>query len=53
VELVLRHAEVEGVQGFGVTWFVEGCGPTAPRAGQRWGEALELALAVMIDVRLV
>jgi hypothetical protein len=32
VELVLRHAEVEGVQGFGVTWFVEGCGPTAPRA---------------------
>lgn len=53
VELVLRHAEVEGVQGFGVTWFVEGCGPTALRAGQRWSEALELALAVMIDVRLV
>jgi hypothetical protein len=53
VELVLRHAEVEGVQGFGVTWFVEGCGPTAPCAGQKWGEALELALSVMMRVRLV
>jgi hypothetical protein len=51
VELVLRHAEVEGVQGFGVTWFVEGCGPTAPRAGQRWGEALDLALAGVMHAR--
>jgi hypothetical protein len=53
VELVLRHAEVEGVQGFGVTWFVEGCGPTAPGAGQRWGEALDLALAVVMQARRV
>lgn len=53
VELVLRHAEVEGVQGFGVTWFVEGCGPTAPGAGQRWGEALDLALAVVMHARWV
>jgi hypothetical protein len=52
VELVLRHAEVSGVQGFGVTWFVEGCGPTALRAGQRWGTALDLALAVVIHTRL-
>jgi hypothetical protein len=53
VELVLRHAEVEGLQGFGVTWFVEGCGPTAPRAGQSWGQALDLALAVVMHARLV
>ncbi len=53
VELVLRRAEVEGVPGFGVTWFVEGCGATAQRAEQRWGEALDLALAVIMDVRLM
>jgi hypothetical protein len=51
VELVLRRAEVEGASGFAVTWFVEGCGATAQRAGQRWTEALELALAVVIDAR--
>jgi hypothetical protein len=53
VELVLRRAEVEGVSGFAVTWFVEGCGSTAQRAGQRWAEALDLALAVVMDVRLM
>jgi hypothetical protein len=53
VELVLRHAEVEGTPGFAVTWFVEGCGSTAQRAGQRWAEALGLALAVVMDVRLM
>jgi hypothetical protein len=53
VELVLRPAQVEGVQGFGVTWFVEGCGPTAPCAGQKWGEALDLALAVVMQARRV
>ena len=52
VELVMRHAEVEAVPGFGVTWFVEGCGATAHRAGQGWGEALDLALAAIMDVRL-
>jgi hypothetical protein len=52
VELVLRHAEVEGVSGFGVTWFVEACGGTARRADQRWGEALDLALAVTMGARL-
>ena len=51
VELVLRRAEVEGAPGFAVTWFVEGCGATAQRAKQRWAEALDLALAVVIDVR--
>jgi hypothetical protein len=25
-DFVLRHAEIDGVSGFGVTWFVEGCG---------------------------
>jgi hypothetical protein len=48
-ELVLRHAEVEGVPGFGVTWFVDGCGATARGAEQSWGEAFGLALAVIID----
>jgi hypothetical protein len=53
VELVLRSAEVEAAAGFGVTWFVEGCGATAQRAGQNWGTALDLALAVIMDARLI
>jgi hypothetical protein len=53
VELVLRVAEVEAAAGFGVTWFVEGCGATAQRAGQNWGTALDLALAVIMDARLM
>jgi hypothetical protein len=52
-ELVLRRAEVEGTSGFAVTWFVEGCGSTAQSAEQRWARALDLALAVVIDVRLM
>jgi hypothetical protein len=51
VDLVLRRAEVEGASGFAVTWFVEGCGSTAQGAGQRWATALELALAVVMDVQ--
>ncbi len=53
VELVLRRAEVEGASGFAVTWFVEGCGSTAQGAEQRWTRALDLALAVVTDVRLM
>ena len=53
VELVLRRAEVEGASGFAVTWFVEGCGSTAQRAGQSWAKALDLALTVLLDVRLM
>jgi hypothetical protein len=53
VELVLRRAEVKAVPGFGVTWFVEGCGATAHRAGQMWGQALDLALAAIMDARLM
>ena len=53
VELVLRRAEVDGVPGFGVTWFVEGCGATAQRADHRWTQAFDAALAViMMDVQL-
>jgi hypothetical protein len=52
-ELVLRRAEVEKVSGFAVTWFVEGCGSTAQDAGQRWSGALDHALAVIMDVRLM
>ena len=52
-ELVLRRAEVEGVSGFAVTWFVEGCGSTAQGAAQRWAKALDLALAAVMDVRLM
>jgi hypothetical protein len=50
VELVLRHAQVEGVPGYAVTWFVEGCGATAHSAGQRWAIAFDLALAVMMEI---
>jgi hypothetical protein len=53
VELVLRRAEVEGASGFAVTWFVEGCGSNAQSAGQRWAGALDLALAVVTDGRLM
>jgi hypothetical protein len=49
VELVLRHAQVEGTRGFGVTWFVEGCGATALRATEAWARALNLALPVIMD----
>ena len=52
VELVLRHAVVDAVPGYGVTWFVEGCGATAQRAEQAWGGAFDLALAAIMDVPL-
>jgi hypothetical protein len=53
VELVLRRAEVDSMPGFAVTWFVEGCGPTAQRAAQAWGEAFDSALGVILDIRLM
>jgi hypothetical protein len=53
VELVLRRAEIEGVSGFAVTWFVEGCGSTAQRAEEAWAKALDLALPAVMDVRLM
>jgi hypothetical protein len=53
VELVLRRAAVEEASGFAVTWFVEGCGSTAQRAGERWAQALDLGLAVVTDVHLM
>jgi hypothetical protein len=53
VDLVLRPAQVDGAPGFGVTWFVEGCGSTSHRAGQRWSEALSLALTVILDAHLL
>jgi hypothetical protein len=52
VELVLRRAQVDAVPGYGVTWYVEGCGASAQRAGQGWGRALELALEAVMDVPL-
>jgi hypothetical protein len=48
-ELVLRAAEIQGAAGFGVTWFVEGCGGTAQSARERWGNALGVALAMLLD----
>jgi hypothetical protein len=48
-ELVLRTAEVEGAPGFGVTWFLEGCGETAQQAEQRWGRALGVSLTVLLE----
>jgi hypothetical protein len=53
VELVLRHAQVEDTPGFGVTWFVEGCGATAFRAEQMWRFALNRALPVIMDRSLI
>ena len=52
VELVLRRALVDGVPGYGVTWFVEGCGAAAEHAYQAWGGAFDLALATIMDVPL-
>lgn len=52
VELVMRRAQVDSVPGFGVTWFVEGCGASAQRADQGWSRAFDVALAVIMDVRL-
>jgi hypothetical protein len=53
VEFVLRRAEVDSGPGFAVTWFVEGCGATAQRAEQAWGEAFDRALGVIMDIRLM
>jgi hypothetical protein len=50
VELVMRRAQVDAVPGFGVTWFVEGCGATAHRADEGWVHALNLALGAIMDV---
>jgi hypothetical protein len=52
VELVMRRALVDAVSGFGVSWFVEGCGASAHRADQGWSRAFDAALAVVMDVRL-
>jgi hypothetical protein len=53
VELILRRAQVNHAAGYGVSWFVEGCGATAQRARQAWSEALGLALPVIIDEHLM
>jgi hypothetical protein len=52
VELVMRRAQVDGVPGFGVSWFVEGCGARAHRADQSWNQGIHAALACIMDVRL-
>jgi hypothetical protein len=53
VDLVLRPAQVNGVAGYGVSWFVTGCGATTPCARQAWSEALGLALPVIMDAQLM
>jgi hypothetical protein len=52
-DFVLRRAEIHGVPGFGVTWFVEGCGGTAELAERKWTEALTEALPVVLNTGLV
>jgi hypothetical protein len=52
-EFVLRRVEVEGTPGFGVTWFVEGCGATAQRAAEAWEAAFDCALGVILDAALM
>ncbi len=49
IDLILRYAEVGSVPGFAVSWFVEGCGSTAERAVLRWQDALDQALAVILE----
>jgi hypothetical protein len=51
-DFVLRRAEVDGVPGFAVTWFVEGCGATPQRAEQAWSDAFDCALGEIMDIRL-
>jgi hypothetical protein len=53
VELVLRPALVNEVAGYGVSWFVEGCGATAQHARQAWSGALGLALPVIMNAHLM
>jgi hypothetical protein len=53
VEFVLRPAQIHHATGYGVSWFVEGCGATAQRAREAWNEALRLALTVIMDVHLI
>ena len=53
VELVLRPAQVNYEAGYGVSWFVEGCGSTAQRAQKSWSDALGLALPVIMDADLI
>jgi hypothetical protein len=52
-DFVLRYAEIDGVSGFGVTCFVEGCGRTPEDAEQRWAEALGEALRTVLSTGLV
>ena len=49
VELVMRAASVDGLPGFGVSWFCEGCGADAPRAEAMWARALGAALTVIME----
>ena len=49
VELVLRAAQVHGEQGFGISWFVVGCGAIAESAHQNWENALRIALTLVLD----
>jgi hypothetical protein len=50
-EFVLRRAEIDGTPGFGVTWFVEGCGATALRAAEAWEAAFSCALGLILEAR--
>ena len=53
VELVLRQAQANHATGYGVSWFVEGCGGTAQRAREAWSEAVGLALPVIMDAHRI
>jgi hypothetical protein len=46
-DFVIRRADLWDVPGFGVTWYVEGCGATQETAGRRWAEALTHILAAV------
>jgi hypothetical protein len=51
-DFVLRRSAIHGVDGFGVTWFAEGCGQTAELAERKWAQALAEILPVVMSVEL-
>jgi hypothetical protein len=53
VDLILRRAQINHAAGYGVSWFVEGCGATAQRARRAWSEALGLAFPVIMNADLM
>lgn len=50
-ELVLRSAQIDGVTGFAITWFLEACAANMAGARRRWERGLEQALEAILELR--